>query len=69
MVTHLIKINPHNVVINMLNCEIIVSEFELQLDYYFQTNTLGKDMNHLIPTVKGLIASLQFFYNGSFGIK
>ena len=42
---------PHNVVANMLDCDIVVSEFKLQSCYYihFQTNTLGKGMNPLIP--------------------
>ena len=31
---------------NMLDCDIVESEFELRLYYYvlFQINTLGKDM-------------------------
>ena len=37
-------------VANVLGCNIVVSEFELQLRYYihFQTNTLGKHINSLI---------------------
>ena len=33
-----------------MDCEIVVSEFELQSRYYvyFRTNTLGKGMNPLI---------------------
>ena len=36
---------------NELHCDILVSEFELYSRYYvhFQTNTLGKHMNLLIP--------------------
>ena len=36
--------------VNVLDCNILVSEFELQLRYYvhFRTNTLGKDVNSLI---------------------
>ena len=36
---------------NVLDCDIEVSEFELQLRYYihFQRNTLCKGMNFLIP--------------------
>ena len=39
------------VVANVLDCDIVVSEFELQWRYYvhFQTNILGKDMSLLIP--------------------
>ena len=39
----------HNVVANVLDYEIIVSVFELQLRYHLQTNTLQKGMNYLIP--------------------
>ena len=37
---------------NMLDFNLIVSKFKLQLCYYihFQTNTLGKGMNLLIPS-------------------
>ena len=47
--------SPHGVVINMQDCNIIESEFELQLNFYvhFQTNTLGKGMNPLIPATIG----------------
>lgn len=41
---------PHGIVISALDCDIIVSEFEHQSDYYvvhFQTNTLRKGMNSL----------------------
>ena len=36
--------SPQSVVANMLNCDIIVSESNLQLPYYvhFWTNALGK---------------------------
>ena len=42
-----------------------VSEFELKPRYYvhFQTHTLGKGVNPLIPL------AMQFFYNDSFSIK
>ena len=38
-------------VANVLDCNIIESRFKLQLCYHihFQTNTLGKGMNPLIP--------------------
>ena len=40
-------LSPYSVV----DCDIVVSEFELQPRYYihFQTNTLGKGMNPLFP--------------------
>ena len=49
---HLPEESRHCVVANMLDCDIVVSEFKLQLFYYvhFQTNTLEKGMNPLIPT-------------------
>ena len=36
---------------NVLDSDIVVSKFKLQLGYYvhFWTNTLGKGMNSLIP--------------------
>ncbi len=39
------------VVSNMVDCDIVVSEFKLQLRYYvhFRTNTLEKSMNTVIP--------------------
>ena len=40
-----------SVVANVLDCDIVVRVFQLQLRYYihFLTNTLGKGMNLLIP--------------------
>ena len=45
-----IRGNHRGVAVNVLNCDIIVIEFEHQLRYYvpFQTNTLGKGMNFVI---------------------
>ena len=42
-----------DVMAHMLNCDIIVSRFELQSRYYvhFQTKTFEKDMNSLILRV------------------
>ena len=39
------------VVVNVLDCDIVVSEFELQLRYYVQfwTNNLGKGMKPIYP--------------------
>ena len=36
---------------------------------HFQTNTLRKGMNPLIPPAMGEIVSLLFFYKDVFGIK
>ena len=40
-----------DVVVNMLDCDIVVSEFELQSRYYIHLRiyNLGKSMNFLIP--------------------
>ena len=39
--------SPHEVLTNALNCDIVLSDFELQLSYnvHLRTNTLGKGMN------------------------
>ena len=43
---------PHDIMVKVLNYGLKVNEFKLQLHYYihFQTNTLGRDMNTLIPS-------------------
>ena len=55
---------------NVMDCEIVVTEFELQSCYYvyFRFNTLGKGMNSHLPLVMGYIVLLLFFYKNSFGI-
>ena len=62
-VDHDLWTSPYGVMVYVLDCVIVVREFKLQLCYYihFQTNTLGKGMNPLIP-------QQLFFYKGSFGI-
>ena len=44
---------PNNAEANVFVSNIVVSGFEFQSRYYvhFQTNTLGKGMNTLIPTI------------------
>ena len=66
-----LEVCPHGVIVKVLDCGIVVSEFELQLHYYvhFQTNTLGKGMNLLILPAMGYKASLLFFKKDGFGIK
>ena len=56
---------------NVLDCSLIVSEFELQwYDYIpFQVNTLRKAWTLLSPIAMGWIVSLLFFYKVGFGIK
>ena len=46
---------PCGVMVNVLDCGIVVREFELQSCYYvhFQTNPLGKGMNPLILPAMG----------------
>ena len=60
----------HGVVADVLDCDLVESEFELQLRYYvhFQTNTIGKDMNPLVSLSMALILPLSFFYKDGFGI-
>ena len=43
--------SPNGVVASALDCDIVVSDFDLQSRYYvhFQTNTPGKGMNVLFP--------------------
>ena len=47
--------SPHVVVVNMLDCNIVVSEFEFKLRYYihFWTNTLKKDIEPPYPPSMG----------------
>ena len=44
-----------DVVVNVLNCDIVESEFELQSQYYihFRNNTQEKFMKLLSPQIKG----------------
>ena len=50
----------------MLDCNIVVSEFEPESCYYiqFQTNTLEKGMNTLFSPAMGWIVPLLFYKNG-----
>ena len=51
VITSLYKRSPIGIVANVLNCNIMLSEFKLWSHYYvyFQTNTLGKGINLFIP--------------------
>ena len=46
---------PRGVMVKVIDCGIVVSEFVLQLCYYvyFRANTLGKGMNPLILPAMG----------------
>ena len=50
----------------VLDCDLEVSEFEFQSCYYghFQTNTLGKGMNLLIPQLR-----VKYYHKDGFGSK
>ena len=51
------RISPCGLVANLLDCDIIVSKFKLQLYYsvYFPTNIFWKGMNTFIPLIMGYI--------------
>ena len=53
---------PRGVMVKALDCEIVVSEFELQSHYYvhFRTNTLGKGMNLFILPMGLIVPPLSF---------
>ena len=58
-------------VANVLDCDIIVSEYEVKSNYYvhFWTNILEEGMNLLISPAMGEIVLQPFFYNDGFDIK
>ena len=45
--------SPRGVMVNVIDCGIVVSEFELLSFYYFRINTLGKGMNPFILPAMG----------------
>ena len=51
--TETMRGGPRSIVVNVLDCDIVINEFELQSRHYvhFWTNTLGKCMNPLITPV------------------
>ena len=56
MLLHLKKmVCPRGVMVNAMDCGIVVSEFVLQSSYYvhFRANTLRKGMNALILPAMG----------------
>ena len=55
----------------MLDCNIVITEFELQSCYriHFRANALRKGINTLIFFIMGLIVPLLFFCMCRFGIK
>ena len=63
--------NHRGVVANVLDCDIVVSSFDIQSHYciHFRTNTFGKGMKPLIPPAMCKVASPLSFYKDGFGIK
>ena len=55
---------------NMLDCNIVVSQFKFQFSYYshFHTNTLEKGLNPFIPSYE-LNSTTTTFHKGDFRIK
>ena len=55
----------------MLDCDILVNKFDIQLHYYvpFWTNTLGEGMNPLIPPNCRLNSTTSVLLQNGFGIK
>ena len=52
--------SPCDVVANVVDCDLVVSEFELQSRYYvnFRTNTFGKGMNFLFHHLPNSTANI-----------
>ena len=50
------RVSRHTEVVNVLNCDITVKEFETQSRYqvHFWTNILGNGMKYLSPPSNGL---------------
>ena len=48
-------VSPRSAVANVLDCDNVVSEFELQSSYYihFRIDTFGKGINPLLPMNMG----------------
>ena len=59
------------VIVNMLLCDIAVSEFKLPSCCYvhFRSIIVGKGMNWLIPHSPGLNSTTNVLLYGGFGIK
>ena len=63
--------NPHSVVANVLDCDIVESRFELQSRFYvhFRISTLWKGMKPYIPSTMGWMVPLLLFYEDGFGFE
>ena len=62
--------NLRDSVFNVLDCNFVVSQLDLQLydDVHFRTNTIEKSLNPLSPTTILSIVQ-QHFHKDGFGIK
>ena len=56
---------------DVLNYDIVLSKFKLQLHYYvhFWTNALEKGMNSFIPASYGLNSIMTIFFKNGFDIE
>ena len=59
---------PRDVMVKVLDCGIVVNEFELQLHYYinFWTDTLGKGNEPSYPSIYGLDSTTTVLLEGWF---
>ena len=59
---------PRGVVANVLEGDIVESQFKLQSHHYvhFRTNTFRESMNPVIPLAEGLIVLVLFFNKDGF---
>ena len=57
--------------VKLVDCGLVVSEFELQLSYYvyFRINPIGKGIHPLIPPGIGQLVPLLVFHKDGLGIK
>ena len=60
---------PYGVILAVLDCDIVIKEFELQSRNYvhFRTYTLRKAMNPFLPPAMGCIIPLLLFYKDGTG--
>ena len=61
-----LRASPCGILVNMLDYNITVSEFELQSCYYvhFQTNTIGKGIQSPYPSSYGLNSTTTVLLRG-----
>ena len=54
---------------NVIDCNIVVNEFELDPAFHFRTNTLWKKYELSYSQTKRSIVSILFLYKDGFGFK